>query len=72
MAVAPVRSQTFDVASIKPSAPAPAGGPPRIAADAVRFVAAQLHVEVDLAVCLQAGKRGNAPINGCDRRSRLD
>jgi uncharacterized protein (TIGR03435 family) len=34
------QSPTFDVASIKPSAPGPAGGPPRVAADAARFVAA--------------------------------
>jgi uncharacterized protein (TIGR03435 family) len=40
IAVVPGRSQTFDVASIKPSAPAPAGGPPRVAADAARFIAA--------------------------------
>jgi uncharacterized protein (TIGR03435 family) len=32
--------ENFDVASIKPSAPGPAGGPPRVAADGHRFTAA--------------------------------
>jgi uncharacterized protein (TIGR03435 family) len=43
--IAPLRSQTlpaekpsFDVASVKPSAPGPGGGPPRVTAEAGRFV----------------------------------